>query len=110
MRIAVPTVNGILCMHFGHSEQFIFIDVQGEEIENIEAAIAPTHAPGVLPRWLHEQGADVIISSGMGRRAQMLFSENGIAVVVGAPTLEPEELANQYISGTLKVGNNICDH
>lgn len=110
MRIAVPVVDGKLCMHFGHSEQFTFVDVEGEEIKNTEASMPPPHAPGVLPRWLREQGADIIIASGMGSRAQMLFSENGIAVVVGAPMLEPEELARQYINGKLKLGENVCDH
>jgi ATP-binding protein involved in chromosome partitioning len=110
MRIAVPTFDGELCMHFGHSQQFTFIDVEGEEIKNAEVAMPPGHAPGVLPKWLREQGAEVIIASGMGRRAQSLFNENGIAVVVGAPMLKPEELVKQYIVGTLKVGDNICDH
>jgi len=105
MRIAVPTVDRKLCTHFGHSEQFVLIDVEGEEIRNTQAATPPPHAPGVLPKWLHEQGADIIIASGMGRRAQMLFNENDIAVVVGAPILEPEELVKQYINGTLKVGD-----
>ena len=110
MRIAVPTVDGKLCMHFAHSEQFVFVDVEGEEIKNTEAATPPPHAPGALPKWLHEQGADIVIASGMGRRAQMLFGENGIGVVVGASILEPEELAKQYKGGTLKLGDNICDH
>jgi ATP-binding protein involved in chromosome partitioning len=110
MRIAVPTIDGRLCMHFAHSQQFVLIDVEGEEIKNIEAAAPPSYAPGALPRWLHEQSADVIIANGMGRRAQSLFSENGIAVVIGAPMLEPEELVKQYIDGKLKLGDNICDH
>jgi predicted Fe-Mo cluster-binding NifX family protein len=110
MRIAVPTVDGKLCMHFAHSQQFILIDVEGGEIKNIKAATPPSYAPGALPRWLHEQSADVIIANGMGMRAQNLFSESGIAVVIGAPMLEPEEVVKQYINGTLEVGENVCDH
>jgi predicted Fe-Mo cluster-binding NifX family protein len=110
MRIAVPTLNGELCMHFGHCQQFTLIDVENEEIKSVEAAIPPPHAPGVLPAWLHEQGANIIIASGMGMRAQNLFTQNGIEVVVGAPVLGPEELVKQYISGTLEAGDNVCDH
>lgn len=110
MRIAVPTVEGKLSMHFGHSQEFALIDIEGEEIKNVDTVTPPPHAPGVLPKWLREQGVTIIISSGMGRRAQNLFSENDIAVVVGAPALEPEQLARHYIEGTLKVGYNICDH
>ena len=110
MRIAVPTVEGKLSMHFGHSQEFVLIDIEGEEIKSVDTVTPPPHAPGVLPKWLREQGATIIISSGMGRRAQNLFSENDIAVVVGAPVLEPEELARQYVDGILKIGDNICDH
>jgi ATP-binding protein involved in chromosome partitioning len=110
MRIAIPTIDGKLCMHFGHSQQFTLFDVEDGEIKSMGAAIPPPHAPGVLPRWLREQGADIIIASGMGSRAQMLFNENGISVAVGAPILEPEVLVKQYVSGELKLGGNICDH
>ncbi len=110
MTIAVPTVEGKLCMHFGHCQQFVLVDVEGEEITDVKAVTPPAHAPGVLPKWLHEQGASVIIASGMGTRAQGLFNQNDISVVIGAPILEPEELTKQYISGTLKIGDNVCDH
>jgi hypothetical protein len=38
----------------------------------------------VLPQWLAERGATVIIAAGMGQRAQGLFTEQGIKEVVGA--------------------------
>ena len=110
MKIAIPTVDGKLCMHFGHCQQFTLVSVEDEEIKNVEAITPPPHAPGVLPAWLHEQGANIIIASGMGMRAQNLFTQNDIGVVVGAPVLEPEELVKQYVSGTLKAGDNVCDH
>lgn len=110
MRIAIPTLDGELCMHFGHCQQFTLIDVEDGEIKNVEAETPPAHAPGVLPAWLHEQGANVIIASGMGMRAQNLFKQNDIEVVVGAPILSPEEIAKQFINGTLEAGDNVCDH
>ena len=110
MRIAIPTFDGKLCMHFGHCQHFTLVDVEDEEIKNVEATTPPPHAPGVLPAWLHEQGATIIIASGMGMRAQKLFTQNDIEVFVGAPILEPEELVKQYLSGKLELGSNICDH
>ena len=61
-------------------------------------------------QWLHEQGASVIITGGMGIRARTLFAENGIDVVVGAPVEEPETVARAFLEGTLQTGDNICDH
>jgi ATP-binding protein involved in chromosome partitioning len=70
----------------------------------------PAHEPGVLPQWLHEQGANMIIAGGMGQRAQQLFAQAGIQVVCGAGALAPRELVKKYLDGTLVTGDNICDH
>ena len=112
MKIAIPLANGILTMHFGHCERFALVDVDSTEkkILNREDIVAPPHEPGLLPPWLAERGVNVIIAGGMGQRAQGLFAERGIQVVVGAPADTPERLVGDYLSGTLQVGENVCDH
>ncbi len=112
MRIAIPLVEGKLCMHFGHCGQFALLDVEEatKTITGTTKLDPPAHEPGVLPRWLNEQGATVIIAGGMGQRAQSLFAGQGIKVVVGAPAEVPEVLVNAYLAGTLTSGHNACDH
>ncbi|MBN2211845.1 MAG: hypothetical protein JW709_10665, partial [Sedimentisphaerales bacterium] len=63
-----------------------------------------------LPDLLHQQGVNVIIAGGMGQRAQQLFTQNDIEVIVGASAVTPEELITAYLDGSLKTGDNICDH
>jgi predicted Fe-Mo cluster-binding NifX family protein len=46
---------------------------------------APPRKPELLPRWLNEHGANVIITGNLARRAHDLFSQQGIRVVLGAP-------------------------
>ena len=110
MRIAIPTYDGKLAQHFGHSEAFVVVEVEDGEVTASEQVAPPGHAPGVLPRWLAEQGCSVIIAGGMGRRAQDLFTAGGITVVYGAPVLPAEDLVRQYLAGTLQAGDNLCDH
>ena len=112
MRIAIPLVQGRLSAHFGHCEQFAIIDVDTEagKMTNEERFTPPAHEPGALPKWLSGMCVDVIIAGGMGQRAQQLFAQNNIDVVVGAPDSSPEELTTQYITGRLQCGENICDH
>ena len=112
MKIAIPTADGRLCAHFGHCEGFAIIEVdqQSKGIVSKSMQKPPPHEPGVLPRWLRELGADLIIAAGMGQRAQQLFAQSGITVVVGAPAEPPEQLATAYLSGTLQAGDNLCDH
>lgn len=112
MRIAIPLANGRLAMHFGHCERFALIDAdsKGKRILKREDVAAPPHEPGLLPRWLGERGATVIIAGGMGSRAQGLFAERGIGVVVGAPADTPERIVQAYLEGNLESGENVCDH
>lgn len=112
MKIAVPVAGGRLCMHFGHCEAFVIVETDDEtrEVVGQSTAAAPPHEPGVLPRWLSGQGVDLVIAGGMGQRAQALFSQAGVNVIVGAPAGAPEELARAYLGGTLESGANLCDH
>ncbi len=107
---AVPLAEGKLCSHFGHCEQFVFIDTDKGKIKAKMMHTPPAHEPGVLPKWLHDLGAQVIIAGGMGGKAQQLLEENGIQVITGAPMDTPESLVNQYLAGLLVTGQNVCDH
>ena len=110
--IAIPVAGGQLCMHFGHCEQFALLDVDtaNKEILNTRHLAPPAHEPGVLPRWLHEQGVNLIIAGGMGQRAQNIFAEQDIRVVVGVPAGPPESIVGAYLDGKLQSGDNLCDH
>ena len=112
MRIAIPVTAGKLSAHFGHCEEFAMVDVdeQTKEISNIVKLKPPVHQPGVLPQWLNEQQTDVIIAGGMGQRAQQLFAQNNIKVLVGASEQAPEQLVKAYLNNALETGDNICDH
>jgi len=112
MRYAVPTSGGMLSQHFGHCEQFALIDVNEEtgEIVNKELVSSPGHEPGFLPRWLAEEGVSVVIAGGMGSRAQNLFNQSRIKVVINVLESDPEQAVLSYLAGTLKTGGDVCDH
>jgi Mrp family chromosome partitioning ATPase/predicted Fe-Mo cluster-binding NifX family protein len=108
--LAIPVSEGKLSSHFGHCEHFAFIQTDNGRIKGTEMKTPPPHEPGVLPKWLYQNGANVVIAGGMGQQAQKMLEENGIKVIVGAPMDPPEALAHQYLSGTLVTGSNVCDH
>lgn len=112
MKIAIPTVNNKLCMHFGHCEVFTFleIDENSKTIVSKEAITPPPHQPGILPPWVAEQGARFVIAGGMGGRARQLFEASGVKVVVGAQPKSPEELVSDFMNDSLELGQNACDH
>ena len=111
MKIAIPTVDGVLYPHFGHCQQFAVLDVDPEmkSINRVEMLTPPPHEPGVLPAWLNQMGCKVIIAGGMGGRAVGLFRQNGIEVIMGAPNGKPEEIVTAYLNSKLTTGANPCD-
>ena len=112
MKCAVPVTGGMMSPHFGHCEQFALFDVdeKKKEITQKELIPSPGHQPGFLPGWLAEQGVTVIIAGGMGSRAQGLFQQNNIEIVLGAIESDPERAVLNYLDGRLATGDNICDH
>lgn len=112
MKIAVPTVEGKLCTHFGHCQQFCFVEVNdNKQIVSKQMLTPPPHEPGVLPKWLAEHNVNLILAGGMGVRAQELLAQSGVKVQTGVQgDLTPEEAVTAYLSGTLQTGANACSH
>lgn len=112
MKIAIPLAHGRLAMHFGHCEQFALVDIDEATQERTRTEIlpAPQHEPGLLPRWLHDRGAEVILAGGMGNRAQQLFAQQGIRVIYGVPPDTLDNVVKAFLGGSLVAGENFCDH
>lgn len=112
MKYAVPVSRGMVSPHFGHCEHFAIFEVD-EESRNVkgkELIPSPEHQPGLLPEWLAKQGVSVVIAGGMGSRAQDLFQQNCIQVILGSMESDPERAVSSYLNGSLATGDNVCDH
>ncbi|MFA5258037.1 MAG: NifB/NifX family molybdenum-iron cluster-binding protein [Opitutales bacterium] len=112
MKIAIPLTNGILSAHFGHCEQFALVEIDKDSRHVLEQTLVvpPPHEPGLLPRWLHDLGVQMIIAGGMGRHALNLFAENGIAVHSGAAGESTDNLIKAFLDETLSNEAPSCGH
>lgn len=112
MKIAIPTLEGKLCGHFGHCETFTFVEVNPEtkEILSIETGAPEEGVSCQSAGWIAEQGTDMVLAGGMGGRPMMMFAQCGIPVVSGCPELEIRELVEHFLSETLVTGENACNH
>lgn len=99
------TVDG----HFGHTKEFALYTIEGTEVKDVKFITPPPHEPGVLPRFLGEQGIDVIITGGMGRMAVNLFNQQDIDVILGANGTINQNLS-EYIGGSLESTGSSCNH
>lgn len=110
--VAVPVADGRLCAHFGHCQLFMFYEVDraARRIEASRRLQPPPHEPGLLPRWLRDERAQIVIAGGMGQRARDIFDQHGIEVILGAPSDEPHRVVQAYLNGELALQENPCDH
>ena len=113
MRVALPTNERKLSIHFGHCAEFAVVDFNEEtkKVEKVEFLAPPSYEPGALPKWLNEHGVNLIIAGGIGMRAQEILKGHGINVVSGVTADESaEEIVVKFFNDELEFGNNICDH
>lgn len=107
MKIAVASEQEMVTGHFGHCSNFNIYDVEGLDIIKHVSIPNPGHKPGFLPRFLHEQGVNVIISGGMGGAAVQIFNDNNIEVVIGTRG-SAKEAVEKYVAGELESTGSIC--
>jgi predicted Fe-Mo cluster-binding NifX family protein len=109
MKIAISTENGYVAAHFGRCAKYTIVDIEDNRISHKEEIDNPGHQPGFLPQFLSERGVDLIISGGMGPRAQGLFAQKSIKTIIGVQG-PVDEIIEKYIQGQLESGEDLCDH
>ncbi len=80
-------LDSVVSYHFGHCPYFILVDVEENRVVNVESISNPfanEHNAGDLPSFMHSKGVNVIITGGMGPKAQQYFADYGITPVIGA--------------------------
>ena len=116
MRIAISSndnrdLESTVSHHFGRCPYFVLVDVDNgslQDVQTIENPYFQQHTPGQVPRFIHEQNAEVMICGGMGRRAIAFFQEFGIETAAGAMGTAGETLES-YLKGELPEAQP-CSH
>jgi len=80
-------LEGEVSAHFGRCPFYVLAEVDGT-IATVSRVVpnphSGAHQPGVMPRFIRDLGANVIIAGGMGPRAIDMFHGFGIEVATGA--------------------------
>ncbi len=109
MRVAISAddsngLDSVVSPHFGRCPYYVLVDLDGREVSRVSAVENPYyghHQPGQVPDFIHNQGADVMLAGGMGRRAIGFFQQYGIQAVTGASGTVRHAL-EQYLGGVLQ--------
>ncbi len=93
--------EGQVSAHFGRCPYYVLAEVEGTMATVSRVVPNPhfgEHRPGMMPRFIHDLGADVIIAGGMGPRAIDMFHGFGMDVATGAVG-SVEEVIGAYLRG-----------
>jgi len=96
-------LESTLAHHFGRCPYYVFVDVENGKVKEVEVKKNPffdKHEPGVVPKFIAEQKADVIIAGGMGPRAIEWFEELGIKPIT-INTGKINQILKDYLEGKL---------
>ena len=109
MRYAIATDGDQVASHFGRCERYEILDIEGEQVVARKQMDCPPHEPGLLPRMLKEEGAQVVICGGAGANAVNLFAASGVGMFLGISGSLNQVVA-AIIAGELVGGESTCDH
>jgi len=109
MRIAVSAdenkgLESAVGPHFGRCPYFVLVDVEGQQIQGAKTIPNPyygNHQPGQVPTFIHSQGAEVMLTGGMGGRAVEFFEQVGIQPVTGADGTVRQSV-QRFLDGALQ--------
>jgi len=109
MKIAITadTDQGLaspVAQHFGHAPYFVLVELQdgaARATDVLANPFAESHEPGQIPAFIQAQGAEVMISGGMGGRAIGFFRDAGVRTATGASGSVGDAL-QAYLNGSLQ--------
>jgi predicted Fe-Mo cluster-binding NifX family protein len=105
-------LKGSLSAHFGRCPYYTMVEVEGDKVLGTKVIANPyftNHVPGVVPQFINEQGARVMIAGGMGPRAIELFNQFGIEAITTGMHSSLEDILNAYLRGEIN-GATGCEH
>ncbi len=79
-------LKSMISPHFGKCAYYLFANIKEGNVEDFYIISNPykdNHEPGVVPKFIHKEGADIMVSGGMGPKAQGFFNQFGIKVITG---------------------------
>ncbi len=117
LKICIPTrddngIEGPVEQHFGKAPTYTIMDTETEDIQVIPNKSNHMGGVDLPPEYLHKNGVETMLCSGIGYKALNMFESYGVQVFVGAKGTVRETLV-AWEKGLLKratVENTCAGH
>lgn len=108
-KVAIASQGENVSPHFGSCPNFNIFDIEDGAVTGSVNVESPGHDCGGLPGFLKSQGADVVVSGGMGQGALNNLQRAGMDVILGASGTAAEA-AEKFARGELVSTGSLCNH
>ncbi len=110
MKVALSTKNNMVTEHFGHCDYFIVYEIEDNKILGSSLIKNPPHQKGHLPKFLKEQGVNVVIAGGIGQMAVNMLKNLGIECFMNVCG-EADTVIKKFMNNELNSNGEPCtDH
>ncbi|RLA93198.1 MAG: dinitrogenase iron-molybdenum cofactor biosynthesis protein [Deltaproteobacteria bacterium] len=80
-------LNSKISAHFGRAPYFIIVEIEKNKepkyLKTVKNPAIEEHQPGEIPSLMLREGVELMVSGGMGSRAQEYFSSRNVKVITG---------------------------
>ena len=106
MKICIPTngkdgLEDSVGEHFGRVPTYTIVDLETNDVKVVSNTSEHGGGSGYPPEIMAKEGVDVMVCSGLGRRAISMFEQMGIDVYIGASGTVRDVVA-AFKQGTLQ--------
>jgi len=103
MRIAIPSSDGMVDVHFGHARVFLVFRVENGDLVEEAGLVSPegSGCKSGIASELARLGVTQVIAGSMGDGIYKILGSNGLSVVRGAKG-DAREAARSFVNGMLK--------
>ena len=111
MKIALPTRDGHIDDHFGHSQHYTIYTVENKEIISVEKLPSPEGCgcKSGIAADLQQMGVEVMLAGNMGEGALNKLAAHGIKVIRGCKG-DIETVIRSYLTGFILDSGISCSH
>ncbi|MBN2214705.1 MAG: hypothetical protein JW723_10710 [Bacteroidales bacterium] len=106
-KVAIPVVQGRLSEYFGQCNHYEIFEIAGKKIKSNAIEVPPYKELVRLPEWAAQQGITDIIAYKVDKKIISLFSSHKINLFVGIAINTPQNLIEDYLSGSLRSDERI---
>jgi len=106
IKVAIPTIKNKLSDQFDNCSQYVIYEIENKKVMNKKQTTLDKSKIASLTNWVEEMHITDLIVHSIDKASVSYFSDTKINLFIGVAINSPENLIDEYLSGSLKSNIN----